>query len=413
VKLLHTSDWHLGQNFKGFERHAEHQVFLNWLLVELKERQIDALLIAGDIFDQANPSAEAQRLFYHFLAQARTLCQGLDIVVIAGNHDSPGRIDAPSAVLDAMGVRVVGQYSARATMNEAMMSRVAIPLTGADGEVGAWVLAVPFLRPGDLARDETGSYQTGVRAAYGRLVEAIEARRSPDQALIVMGHLHVQGGSVSADSERRLVIGGEEALEANIFPVEAAYVALGHLHKPQSVSSEHIRYCGSPLPLSFTEIHYQHQVVEVVLGGSQLVSATSIPIPRPSPLMRVPSEPRPLEEVLLALSELQIEDAPPGLRPLLEVQVLASLVPTDMRARVEAALEGKQVRLTGIQRHRPQVIEASDDGAASVPGQLNLADLKPEKLFDRLLAENPDIAETAGLHQAFAELLDQAQQEAR
>lgn len=411
MRLLHTSDWHLGQNFKGYDRHVEHQAFLGWLLNTLDERQIDALLIAGDIFDQANPSAAAQTLFYRFLAQARARCPLLDIVVIAGNHDSAARIDAPHAVLIGLGVHVVGQFNARAALDEATLQRICVPLKRRDGSIGAWALALPFLRPGDLANAQGDGYAAGVRAAYQHVVDAALARRKPDQALIAMGHLHVQGATVSEDSERRLVIGGEEALDANIFPPELAYVALGHLHKPQSVGHERIRYCGSPLPLSFSEIRYPHQVVEITLDGDKVTSIDSHLIPRPAQILRVPDKPRPLAEALEELRALDISEAPEGLEPLLEVQILESIAPTDLRAQVDEALTGKRVRLTGISRTsppRPISVAGQDDTSA----RLAMDDLKPDRLFRRLLDEHADIPNPDELSNAFAELVEELHQRA-
>ena len=408
MRLIHTSDWHLGQSFKGFERDAEHQVFLDWLLDTLQAQSVDALLVAGDVFDQANPGAEAQKRFFRFVAQARQRCPRLQIVVIAGNHDSPGRIDAPHPVLDALGVKVVGQYPARAELTSEVLDRVAIPLRDASGRIAAWVLAVPFLRPGDLPRGAEG-YPAAVRDAYVRLTEAVDALRQPGQALIAMGHLHIQGAAVSEDSERRLIIGGEEALEPGIFPASLDYVALGHLHKPQTAGADHIRYSGSPLPLSFSETNYPHQVLQVDFSGGKLADITVLRTPRPVPMLRVPVRPAPLDEVIAALTALQIDEAAPGLEPLLVVQVLASLAPTDMRARIEAALEGKRVRFTGIHRVRPS-LERDADAHGDAVITRSLAELNPIPLFERLLTEHPDLIDTDTLRAAFAELLDQVHQ---
>src|SRR5450830_1653635 len=108
MRLLHTSDWHLGQSLHNFDRHYEHQCFLDWLIDTIVAEEADALLIAGDIFDNANPSSNAQRQLYRFLQQAKTRAPGLQIVVIAGNHDSPGRLEAPGPLLEAHGTVVIG-----------------------------------------------------------------------------------------------------------------------------------------------------------------------------------------------------------------------------------------------------------------------------------------------------------------
>lgn len=151
MRLLHTSDWHLGQSLHNFDRFYEHQRFLDWLLDTIVSEQADALLVAGDVFDNANPSAASQRQLYTFLQQARARAPQLDIVIIAGNHDSPGRLEAPGPLLEMHGTTVIG-YPHRDADGNIAMERMLVPLTGKDGAVAAWVLAVPFLRHGDVPR---------------------------------------------------------------------------------------------------------------------------------------------------------------------------------------------------------------------------------------------------------------------
>jgi exonuclease SbcD len=259
-------------------------------------------------------------------------------------------------------------------------------------------------------RVEGGGYEDAVRDTYERLVSAVEACRAANAALIVMGHLHVQGGAVSEDSERRLIIGGEEALSSLVLPQRAAYVALGHLHKPQAIGAEHVRYSGSPLPLSFTESNYQHQVLEARFDGAHLAGIDTLRTPRPVKLLRVPERFAPLGEVLQALKTLEIEMAPPDLQPLLEVQLLASLPPTDLRAQVEAALADKPVRLAAITRKRPESAVSGAGTHGEGATSFDLSNLKPQVLFERLLAEHTDIEGPEEVHAAFHELLDAAHQ---
>lgn len=411
MRFIHTSDWHLGQTLKGFDRYAEHQVFLDWLLDTLDETEADALLIAGDIFDQANPSAEAQSQYYRFLSAARRRRPDLDIVVIAGNHDSAGRLDAPRTLLREFGVGVVGHYHLREELSDALLDRLLIPLHDRDGNIAAWTLAVPFMRLGDLRDGESRDYISGLRKAYARLAAAASARCANGAALIAMGHLHARGGAVSEDSERRLVIGGEEAVDASIFPQEAAYVALGHLHLPQAVGrNEHIRYSGSPLPLSFSEIDYPHQVLQVDVGEGP-AQVSSLRTPRPAELLRIPARPMPLDEAIAELETCVFALSEHGLEPLLEVQICEAIVPIDMRARIEAAIADKPVRLAGIQRTRPAAAERSNDDAKH-HNSSDVRRLDPHYVFERRLEEVGEMADRQSLQDAFAELLDAYQQEA-
>lgn len=166
LRLLHTSDWHLGQMFFGYDRGTEHQCFLDWLLAALVEQRIDVLLIAGDIYDQAHPAASTQRQFYAFLVAARQRCPKLQIVVIAGNHDSPARLEAPGPLLDELGITMVGHYPAQ------QAEQLILPLTDGQGHTVAWCLAVPYLRPSDLPQrsaDGADSYVSGIADVYARL----------------------------------------------------------------------------------------------------------------------------------------------------------------------------------------------------------------------------------------------------
>lgn len=406
MKLIHTSDWHLGQLFHGYDRHAEHQAFLDWLVGQLREREPDALLIAGDIFDHANPSGQSQKQFYRFLAAARESCPRLDIVVIAGNHDSAGRLEAPESLLEAFGVRVVGQLQP-----DEDPARALIPLRNRAGEVQAWCLGIPYLRPGDVPRidGERQSYPAGIAASYSKHLQAALEVRQPNQALIAMGHLHAQGGTTSEDSERRLVIGGEEAVDAGIFGKELAYVALGHLHLGQKVGGqERIRYCGSPLPLSFTETDYPHQILEVHLQGAELAQVETIRAPRPVPMLRIPPRPQPLGEVLTALEQLDTETVEPGSEPWLEVQVLLDGPKPGLRQEIEEALAGKAVRLVKISPSR--VKNETTDQPEETEAELELKLEQPDQMFIRRYRDEWGQEPDAELIELFREVEDAARQ---
>ncbi|MFA7332470.1 MAG: exonuclease SbcCD subunit D C-terminal domain-containing protein [Candidatus Delongbacteria bacterium] len=414
MRVIHTSDWHLGQTLRGFDRTREHQVFLDWLLLTLVESAADALLIAGDIFDQANPSAEAQAQFYHFLADARRRLPRLDVVAIAGNHDSPGRLEAPRRLLKDFGIHVAGhcnlQNDLSGTPGDAVLDRLLAPLRDAGGEIAAWVLTVPFLRPGDL-RDGSGlGYQDALRAVYRRLADAALERCRNGEALLAMGHLHVQGGIVSELSERRLIIGGEEAVDAGVFPAEAAYVALGHLHRPQAVAGRpDIRYAGSPLPLSFPEEEHSHHVLQVDLDGGTAVT-TPLPTPRAVELLRLPAEPLPLEQVLQELAAYPFTPSARGIWPLLEVRIREAILPVQFRQRLEEVLDGKSVHLARIDRSKPALPAPVTGGAPSAPEGPDVRRLDPAQVFARRLDDEGELPDRAELEGAFAELLDQALQ---
>ncbi|MGX9783550.1 exonuclease SbcCD subunit D C-terminal domain-containing protein [Janthinobacterium lividum] len=383
MRLLHTSDWHLGQTLHNYERGYEHQRFLDWLLDTLVAEQVDVLLVAGDVFDNANPSAASQKQLYVFLQQARARLPALQLVVVAGNHDSAGRLEAPGPLLAAHGTHVVG-HLLRGDDGQIDLERLLLPLTGSDGQVQAWCLAVPFLRPGDVpklpAGDTQDAYLGGIALLYRQLADLALARRQPGQAIIAMGHCHMVGGEMSNDSERRIVIGGTEMLPSGIFDTAIAYAALGHLHKAQAVGGQqHIRYCGSPIPLSFAEVNYRHQVLCLDIDGEQLREVRAIEVPRAVPLLRVPATPAPIAEVLEQLAALDVPAAPPEAQPFLEVRVRLDAPEPGLRTRIETALDGKHVRLAKI--------ETSSAARSSAPENMTLdqlGQLQPDDIFRRL-----------------------------
>jgi exonuclease SbcD len=408
MRLLHTSDWHLGQSLHNFDRHFEHQRFLDWLLDTIVAEQTDALLIAGDIFDNANPSAASQRQLYRFLQQARARAPWLDLIVIAGNHDSPGRLEAPAPLLDAHGTQVIGAV-ARDADGTIDVSRMVLPLTDRDGKVAAWCLAIPFLRPGDVPRvDHTESgaaadpYLAGIAELYRQALAHAQSICQPGQAIIAMGHCHMVNGEMSQDSERRIVIGGTEMLPAGMFAPPIAYAALGHLHLAQQVGPHaHLRYCGSPIPLSFAEVGYKHQILRIDLAGADVHEITPIPIPRAVQLLRIPDRPAPLADVLEALKALDLPEAPAEEQPLIEVRVRLDAPEPGLRARIEEAMQGKPARLAKIETS--SAARATLEDATVSLDQLDR--LKPDDIFRRLYQQRYGAEAPPDQLSALAELM--------
>lgn len=408
MRLVHTSDWHLGHTLHDIGRRTEHLAFFDWLLGRLQALAADALLVAGDIFDTANPSAEAQSDFYGFLAAARKRLPALDIVLIGGNHDSASRLDAPGQLLQALGVRVIGSLPRRAD-GGIDFDALIVPLTDRSGAAVAQVVAMPFLRPADLPviKDEgVDALVEGVRQVYAQAIAQAEARRAPGQALLAMGHLYMTDTAISELSERKILGGNQHALPAELFPPSLAYVALGHLHLAQAVTRESIRYSGSPIPLSMGEMHYPHQVCVVDIEGAQLVSVTSERIPRKVELLRVPAEPQPLAEVEAALAALDSRaHLPPDEQPIVEVPVLLTQPEPLLRARIEAAMQGKGLRLARIATR----YAGSGQALADALPQAALQDLQPEQVLRQRWAREHEGEPPADLLAAFHQLLGEAQ----
>ncbi|MGL5947549.1 MAG: exonuclease SbcCD subunit D C-terminal domain-containing protein [Aeromonas sp.] len=399
MKLLHTADWHLGHQLHGHDRRYEHAAFLDWLLATLIEREIDALVVAGDLFDTANPSASAWQLLYGFLAKARAACPRLNIVLVGGNHDSPSKLDAPHALLRAFDLHLVGSIS-RDEQGALEVDRLLVPLTDAAGEVMAWCAAVPFLRSSDLRPSDLTAEQDrlveGVRQVYAEVLSAGRARCLPDQPLIALGHAYLAAGQLSDLSERRVLGGNQHALPADIFS-PADYTALGHLHLAQA-SAPAVYYSGSPLPLSFSEVNYRHQVLEVSFRGRERVTVTPLFVPRAVELVRLPKT-----DVAGALAALAALDCPARAheaQPLLEVRLRLETPAARLRERILAALEGKAVRLARITIEYTGTAQALADSGGQA-----LDDLTPQGVFARCFARQFSGEPPAELLSAFEEVL--------
>ncbi len=274
MKILHTSDWHIGHTLYTKKRYGEHEAFLNWLKETIISRGIDALVVAGDVFDTGAPGGQAQRLYYDFLTSLLGTCCRT-VVIVAGNHDSPSMLEAPAGVLEKLHIHTVGPPGE--------ISRHVVPLRGADGETKAVCCAVPYLRKNEMVRleDDTQSTDEKIVAAtaqfYRDVTDAALAYKLP---VIATGHLFAQGAvRTEGDGVRELYVGTLGQVGADIFPEELRYVALGHIHGAQTVGGQpRLRYCGSPLAMSFSELGREKSVLEVTLDGELQVEAVPVPV---------------------------------------------------------------------------------------------------------------------------------------
>ncbi|SEH32175.1 exonuclease SbcCD subunit D [Magnetospirillum fulvum] len=404
MRFLHTADWHLGQDFHDIPREAEHQAFLDWLADQLVAQGADALLVTGDIYDSQNPPIGAQRQLYRFIAEVRRRKPNLDIVLIGGNHDSAGRLEAPGPLLDPFGVRVIGSLP-RTAGGGLDFDRLTVPLHDSDGTVAALVAAVPFLRLPDLppAPDDCDDPLIwGVGQIYREALAGVAARLEPGQALIATGHCYMTGSELSDLSERRILGGNQHALPVDLFPADLAYVALGHLHKAQCVGGRaEVRYSGSPLPLSVVEREYRHQVVMVDLKDG-MAQVTPLIVPRTVEIVRVPTRGAALiEDALAALRALSADPARPReLWPYLDIVIAADGPLPSLRRDVDEAIAGKGLRLA---RLKVETEAAAADSAAPPP---DLETMVPEEVFVRCWQRTYRDAPPEATLDAFRELLE-------
>lgn len=408
MRFIHAADWHLGATLRGHSREWEQRAVLAALVEVVAAREADALIVAGDIFDSQNPSGEAQRLLYDTLAALHRVRPGLAIVLTAGNHDAAGRLEAPQALLAEFGVRTVGNV--RRTGGRVDIDRHLVPLAGGQSRDKALVLAVSYptaacLPPWTRMPAAAGSpIVAATRALYAELGAAARTRLG-QAALIVTGHLHVAGGIESEGAERHILVGGEHAVPPDIFPDEAAYVALGHLHKAQWVGRETVRYSGSMIALSATERAYAHGLSLVTLDGGPAV-IEHISLPRPVEFLRVPEAGEAtLGELADRLAALALPgDLPAERRPFAQVHLVREGLDAGFRAEVDRLGERFAVRIVDIRlTPRPEAGAADPSAAAGV----RLADLAPRELFRRAYlrthGREPEASHLDVFHSASAE----------
>lgn len=422
LRLFHTADWHLGHHLHGVSRQLEHQRFLDWLLDELYGKQADALIVAGDIFDSANPSSAAQSQLYDFLVKAKSRLPNLNIILIGGNHDSASRLDAPSPILNALGVTVVGGLS-REDRGHIAWERLLVPLTNAAGEIKAWCGAMPFLRNADLpatARSEesvdterpgepdSDPLISGMKMLYAELFTQLQQRAGNGESLILTGHCYMVNGAVSELSERKILGGNQHALPVELFPDDVAYVALGHLHLAQRVgANEHIRYSGSPIPLSFDESDYPHQVVQVDIKAGQPLATAALKIPRSVQLLRIPNgkDFAVLPEAIEHLKNLVLDDLPPEQWPLLELRIRLEKPEPGLRQQIEEVIATLPLRLLKIST----AYSGSEKSLADLDIEERLEELQPLEVFQRCYHNKYDKEAPEAMSALFNELLESLQ----
>lgn len=267
MKIIATSDWHIGNMFHGNDRLPEHKHFLEWLLRHIEEEKPDVLLVAGDVFDNGNPSAAAQSAYYEFLADATAVCPDMKIVITAGNHDSAYRLEAPRPLLSRYKMEIRGTVSHDWDTGEKKLvvnyKDLMIPITNKDGEEVV-VLAVPYLRSDVLTGND---YSTGVNDFLRELT--MRARSEyPGRKLVMMAHMYAKGAEIAErNASEKIVVGGLEQVNMDSWMEHPDYLTCGHIHKRQHIwNTDWARYTGSILPMSFAEVDYKHGVDLITIG---------------------------------------------------------------------------------------------------------------------------------------------------
>jgi DNA repair protein SbcD/Mre11 len=372
MKIIHTSDWHLGQKFLSQDREEEHELALAWLLEAIREQQADALIVAGDIFDIGNPPNYARRMYYRFLTSLLdSPCR--HVVIVGGNHDSPAMLNAPRELLQALNIHVVGAATE-------LLEDELVELRDAKGRLEALVAAVPFLRDRDLSSSVAGEggherverISAGIRRHYQALGEMIEERYPRrDVPVIATGHLYATGAQASAKQDN-IYIGHTENIAADQFPAVFDYVALGHIHRPQAVGElEWVRYSGSLIPLSFSETKDDKSIYLLEFEGQALRQISPLPLPV---FRRLKTIQGPLEKVEEDLRRFAAKERG-GLRSWVEVIVETERLIPQLDRRLQELAEEMPLDLLKIRiDHRRLAPETA-------PLMPELGELSEEEVF--------------------------------
>jgi len=384
MRILHTADWHLGKRLEQSERTDEHQAFLNWLIQTLESEKIDVLIVAGDVFDTGSPSNAAFEQYYGFLRQVKNTCCR-EVVIIGGNHDSISTLNAPQSLLKYFNVHIIGGVP------DVFTDQI-IEIRDAEGHLELVVCAVPFLRDRDLRLSIAGEtmeeretrLKKGIAAHYHNFLTHISDYKLNQIPVIATGHLFA-AGSATSDSEKEIHVGNLGQIGGDQFPSAFDYVALGHIHRPQLINKmNHIRYSGSPIPLSFSETDDKKQVIVLEFKDGRMVSLDEIEVPCYRRLIRIKGDFDKVKTKLVLLED------PGTIYPAwVEVQVETETFIFDLEEQLNTLIADKsfierlyprQFRVRSVQNLDEQTEEA-----------MALSDLDPKAVFlKKCSAEYPE-----------------------
>ncbi|MXV38197.1 exonuclease subunit SbcD [Flavobacteriaceae bacterium Ap0902] len=400
MKILHTADWHIGKRLHHYDLHQDFELFSQWLLKLIADREVDLLLVSGDIFDLANPSSTARQQYYSLLVKLNQLqCK---VILTGGNHDSPAVMNAPKEVLHAIDIQVVGSLPNR-------QEDYVIPVKNKEGEIEVVVHAIPFLRDADLRNANDGvGYKDRIKAVQDGIEQVFTASAQygemqyPNVPHIAMGHLFTSGVATS-ESEREIQVGNEAQFDANRLGSTFDYVALGHIHKPQKVNANvPTYYSGSPIPLSFSERSDEKRVL--LLDTEKGFEPESIPVPSYRKLLKISGS---LVHIQSKLNTLKIDSL---LKSLIEVELIEDIYSADVE---DAFLQWTQE----FKHEKAEIVKTRMMFKDKILGAHELfdtgddiTDLKPIEMFSKLLeTQAVSDEDQQALKVAFNELVEQVQ----
>lgn len=420
MRIIHTSDWHLGQFFINKSRLQEHKQFIDWLLQQVVEHQVDAVIIAGDIFDTGAPPSYARELYNQFVIGMNKL--GRQLIILAGNHDSVSTLNESKGILAQLNTQVIS-----AAADD--LSTQVLQLKNKEGDIGAIVCAIPYLRPRDIMQSQAGESGQQKQKALGQAIsqhykEVFQlAQKQQDELdqpvpIIATGHLTAMGVTTS-ESVRDIYIGNLEAFPAKDFPV-ADYIALGHIHRPQRVAkTDYIRYCGSPIPLSFDELGADptktvKQVLLVDFCDGKLQGVEPLMIPMFQPMQVIKGDLESIEQQLAELTIAQntaIEHNDQNLPIWLSIEVETQDYLNDLQQRIQALTADMNVEILQLRRARKQQQQRIEREDKELLNELTPADVFERRLASEVFETDEEKQRLIRLKTAFAGIVHELEAE--
>ncbi len=403
MKILHTSDLHIGKRLYQAELIEDQLLFFHWLVEFIEKEKINVLMISGDVFDLANPSSESRKVYFELLLQlSRVKCK---VIITGGNHDSPAMLEAPKELLKQLEIFVTGNLPEQ-------ISELLVPIYDEAGKPVVIIAAIPFLRDSDLRkRVENDSYEERTEAIKSGIINVFdEVAKScemiyPGIPAIAMGHLYVRGGIMS-ESEREIQVGNIAGIESNKLPGYFSYYALGHLHKPQEDQNiSNLVYSGSPYPLSFSETGVEKRIVLLDFKGDK-ITIQNTPVPLIRRLIRLTGK---VEDLKIKLKQLTPD--PAHLKMLVELVAVEELYDPAKVIDLENLSNSFTNDWMEILKYRIQFNNQPIGIAGQYVSGTNIEELKPSDVFERKI-QSEDIEDKTKkiLLDAFQELLEEVEQ---
>jgi len=396
MNVLHTSDWHIGKRLFNKDLEMDHLHFFEWLVKLINDQKIDVLIVAGDIFDLAFPSNSSLQIYYQMLKSiSGSYCK--HIVITGGNHDSVSTLNAPKEILHFLNIHVLG--GATGNIEDEI---ILVPNQNGDNELV--ICAVPFLRDRDIRASRSGetheeraeAIRNGIAEHYHALAEKVKQYKEFGIPVIATAHLFVSDARMEKD-ESDMYIGGLQQIKSSQFPDVFDYIALGHVHRPQIIGgNERIRYCGSPIRMSFSDRKDDKIVVMIEFCDASEPKITKIEVPQKRKLHSLRGN---FFDVVQKLDQLTLEASP---NDWAEIMIVEEKFDPLMQHKISSLVES--IKKPEVLHSRLHFLDAEENRKHLFNSGVSLNDLSVSEVFDKLL-ERLNVNDAEPLKNTFDELL--------